>query len=88
MHFLALKAEYIFMFLACAFNYVTFFGQRNLNGIGNVPVLNLILQTLNALVFHLILLRIGWSPERPTDQRVGTFSPTYQPPVRGERTGD
>lgn len=31
---------------------------------------------------------MGWSLERPADQRVGTFSPTYQPPVRGERTGE
>ena len=43
MYFLALNAEYIFMFLDCAFNYVTFFGQWNMNGIGSVPVLNLIL---------------------------------------------
>lgn len=61
MHFLALKAEYIFMFLACTFNYVIFFGQWNLNGLGSVPVLNLILQTLNALVFRLILLQSSCS---------------------------
>lgn len=44
MHFHALKAEYIFMFLDYAFNYVTFFGQWDMSGIGNVPVLNLILK--------------------------------------------